>query len=140
MENNSAGILKYIPQREPIIMVDKLLKWSEVDCLTTFFVKANSLFVEKGFLKEPGLIENIAQSAAARAGYIAHEQNSPVLNGYIGAIKNLKIFFFPKIGEEIFTEIAITNQIFEVTIITGKVFCKGKIAAQCEMKIFLNKN
>ncbi len=139
MENSSTDILQYIPQRTPMVMVDKLLKCTEDICLTSFMILAENIFVENGFLKEPGLMENIAQSAAARAGYTALLQNKPILNGYIGAIKNWELFFFPKINEEIITEIKIDNQIFDVTIITGNIFCKGKIAARCEMKIFINK-
>ena len=46
--------------------------------------------------KEPGLVENIAQTAAARAGYISHTENKPVLVGYIGAVNNLQVFSLPK--------------------------------------------
>ena len=53
--------------------------------------------------------------------------------------KNLEIFFLPKTGDELITEIIIENQIFDVTLISGKIVCNGKVAAQCEMKIFINQ-
>ena len=89
--------------------------------------------------KEPGLVENIAQTAAARAGYISKTENKPVLVGYIGAVNNLQIFSLPKTGDELTTEITIENQIFDVTLISGKITCNEQLVAQCRMKIFINQ-
>jgi predicted hotdog family 3-hydroxylacyl-ACP dehydratase len=133
------NILALIPQRQPMVMVDALLYSDDAITRSKFTVKDNNIFVVNGFLKEPGLVENIAQTAAARAGFIAQQQNEPVSVGYIGAVKNLEIFSFPKTGELLTTEITIENQIFEVTILSGKIFCNESIVAQCEMKIFLTK-
>ena len=139
MQNSTAGILSYIPQRSPFVMVDEVVYSDETITRSKFLVDAQNIFVENGYLKEPGLVENIAQTAAARAGYTAHTQNKPVLMGYIGAIKNLEIFFFPKTGDELITEITVENQIFDVTLISGKIICNGKLTAHCEMKIFINQ-
>ena len=139
MANNTTGILNYIPQRQPFVMVDEIVYSAETITRSKFVIAAGNIFIEEGYFKEPGLVENIAQTAAARAGYIAHTQNKPVMVGYIGAIKNLEIFFLPKTGDELITEIIIENQIFDVTLIVGKIICNDKIAAQCEMKIFINQ-
>ena len=139
MANNTTGILNYIPQRQPFVMVDEIVYSAETITRSKFVIAAGNIFIEEGYFKEPGMVENIAQTAAARAGYIAHTQNKPVMVGYIGAIKNLEIFFLPKTGDELITEIIIENQIFDVTLIVGKIICNDKIAAQCEMKIFINQ-
>lgn len=139
MANSTTSILSYIPQRAPFVMVDEILYSAETITKSRFLVNDDNIFVENGYFKEPGLVENIAQTAAARAGYIAHTCNKPVMVGYIGAIKNLAIFFFPKTGDELITEIIIENQIFDVTLISGKIVCNGEIAAHCEMKIFINQ-
>ncbi len=118
-------------------MVDKLLSFNETTARTGFSIKAGNIFLEDGEFKEPGLVENIAQTAAARAGYISQKENQPVLTGYIGAIKNLEIYSFPKTGDELITEITIENQIFDVTLISGKISCNEAVLAQCEMKIFI---
>ena len=77
-------------------MVDELLFSDETTTQSKFLVKAQNIFIEDGYLHGPALVENIAQTAAARAGYISLTNNKPVLLGYIGAIKNLEIFFLPK--------------------------------------------
>jgi predicted hotdog family 3-hydroxylacyl-ACP dehydratase len=131
------NIQSYIPQKPPVVMIDQLIGSDETSTRTAFRVKEDNIFVEEGLLKEPALVENIAQTAAARAGYITTNENLPVLVGYIGAIKDLEIFNLPKINDNLETEIVIKNQVFGVTLIEGTVRCNGTIIAQCEMKIFI---
>ena len=133
------NILELIPQRPPFVMVDKLINFTETTTLANLRIQADNIFVENGLFKEPGLIENIAQTAAARAGYIAKTHNTAVQVGYIGAVNNLQIFALPKTGDELFTEITIENQIFDVTLISGKITCNNGVVAECKMKIFINK-
>ena len=133
------NIQSFIPQKPPFVMVDKLISVSESNTITGFSIKADNIFVEDGFFKEPGLVENIAQTAAARAGYISKTGNKPVLVGYIGSVSNLQVFSLPKTGDELFTEITIENQIFDVTLISGKITCNEQVIAQCKMKIFISQ-
>ena len=130
-------ILSLIPQRPPFIMIDKLLYSDETITRASFLVKEENIFVETGEFCEAGLMENIAQTAAARAGYIARLENKPVLAGYIGAAKNLGIKVLPKINDELITEIKIENQVFDFMLISARVYCKGELVATCEMKIFV---
>lgn len=128
-----------IPQRPPFVMIDKLLEVTQTATTTGFTIQADNLFVQDGIFKEPGLVENIAQTAAARAGYVSKTENKPVPVGYIGAVNNLQIFSLPKTGDELITEITIENQIFDVTLISGKITCNQQLIAQCNMKIFISK-
>ena len=128
-----------IPQKPPFVMVDKFLNFSDTTITTGFTIKGDNIFLEHGKFKEPGLVENIAQTAAARAGYVSKTENKPVLVGYIGAINNLQIIMLPKTGDELITEITIENQIFDVTLISGKISCNNELIAQCNMKIFINQ-
>ena len=138
MENLDEIMLSYIPQRTPFVMVDEIRYSDESITISKFHIKLDNIFVENGFFKEPGLIENIAQTAAAREGLISKKENTQVRMGYIGSIKNLIITDFPKINDEIITRIKIDNQIFQVILITGEIVCDEKIIAQCEMKIFIS--
>lgn len=126
-----------IPQRPPFVMIDQLTWHDEKITRTGFLIKEENVFVENGRLGEPGILENIAQTAAARAGYISTFENKPVQVGYIGAIKNLVIYSLPLVNEELVTEITLVNQIFDVLLIKGKVTCKEILLAECEMKIFI---
>lgn len=132
-------ITSLIPQRAPFVMLDELLHSDETTTRSTFLIRPDNIFVEDNVLKEPGLVENIAQTVAASAGYQATLENRPVAIGYIGSVKNLEVFFLPKTGEEIVTAITVENQIFNVTMVTGKIICNDQLAAQCQMKIFINQ-
>lgn len=134
------NIISIIPQRAPFVMVDQLIYADKTLARTTFKVNDENILVEGGELTEAGIIENIAQTAAAHAGYIALEDKQAVKTGYIGSIKNLQIFSLPKTGSLLITEIGIINWIFNVTIVEGKTFCNDKLIAQCEMKIFLSES
>ena len=121
-------------------MVGELLSVDENSTQSSFVIKADNVFVKKNIFQEAGLMENIAQTAALRAGYIAQAENKPVLVGYIGAVKDLEVFGLPKVGDELTTEIKIEDQVFGVTVISGKVWCKDELLAQCEMKVFSQHN
>ncbi|MEZ4947941.1 MAG: hypothetical protein R2784_00870 [Saprospiraceae bacterium] len=45
-------------------MVDKLWHSDEKETLSGLFISEDNLFVENGHLAEPGIMENIAQTAA----------------------------------------------------------------------------
>jgi 3-hydroxymyristoyl/3-hydroxydecanoyl-(acyl carrier protein) dehydratase len=130
------NILSLIPQAPPFVMIDSLQYSNESVTRTAFQVRANNIFVKNEMLIEAGLVENIAQTAAARAGYESKMEHQPVSIGYIGSVNNLVIHALPKTGDQLETEIKVVNQIFNVTLITGKIRLKGELLAQCEMKIF----
>ncbi len=133
------NILSIIPQRPPFIMVDRLVSCDENGSQTTTKVRDENILVDNGEFSEAGLIENIAQTAAAGVGYIAKQNGEPVLTGYIGAIKNLEIYALPKVGDVIETGVVIEKMVFDVTMIAGSVICRGALLAKCEMKIFIQK-
>ena len=129
-----------IPQRKPFVMIDALLYSDERSTRTTFQVRPENIFVVDGYFREPGILENIAQTAAAGVGYVVQKEKKPAPMGYIGAVKNFEIFDLPEVNEELETEIIVTNQIFDITVITGVVTCNQKLIARCEMKIFITNH
>ena len=127
-----------IPQKFPFVMIDQLDDSDETSTRCSFTIRDENIFTVDGAFREAGLIENIAQTAAARVGFIAMMEKKDVPVGFIGAVKNLEINDLPKTGETIVTEIKINNTVFDVTIISGTVCLGDKIIAQCEMKIVIN--
>jgi predicted hotdog family 3-hydroxylacyl-ACP dehydratase len=133
-------IIDLIPQKHPFVMVSKLLSVDEKSTRSSFIVAADNIFVKNNQFQEAGLLENIAQTAALRAGYMAKTENKAVVNGYIGAVKDFEVFSLPKTGDGLITEISIIDRIFDVTVISGKVWHNETLLAQCEMKVFSNNN
>ncbi|WP_461451723.1 3-hydroxyacyl-ACP dehydratase [Mucilaginibacter sp.] len=134
------NITDLIPQKHPFVMVGKLLSVDEASTKSSFIIEADNVFIKNNQFQEAGLMENIAQTAALRAGYMAYAENKPVVVGYIGAVKDFEVFDLPKVGDELITEIRIENQVFDVTVISGKVWCNNQLLARCEMKVFSQNN
>lgn len=120
-------------------MVDNILQSDEIIARSSLLVRQDNIFVSNGELGEPALVENIAQTAAAGMGLNSKAENKPVSVGYIGAISNLIIFALPKVGDVLETEIVTVNQVFNVSMISGKIWCNQVLFAQCEMKIFITQ-
>ena len=133
----STDILQFIPQRSPFVMIETLEECNDTGAATTFTVKPDNIFTENDELKEPALVENIAQTCAARIGYICRQENKPVPVGFIGAVQNLRINSLPTVGDVLKTTITIKNQIFNATIVDGEITCNGENIASCEMRIFI---
>jgi predicted hotdog family 3-hydroxylacyl-ACP dehydratase len=119
-------------------MIDGILAAEGPLTRTGLEVRPDNIFVENGRLMPPGLMENIAQTAAARVGYQALLDNTPVPLGFIGAVKDLEIFELPPAGAFIETVTTIQHQVMNATMVSGEVTLNGKVMARCEMKIFVN--
>ncbi len=129
-------ILQYIPQREPIVMVHELMEAGDDYAVTQLAIEPDNVFVSAGFFAEPGLVENIAQTAAVHVGYQCSRKNIPIPIGYIAAVKDLKIIALPRHNSTITTSVKVTNKVLDITVVLGKVEQDGMLLCSCEMRIF----
>lgn len=133
-------ITEYIPQRYPIVMIDTLHYCEGAVTKTSFEVREDNIFVKDGVLQEPGIIENIAQTAAVKAGYEVKKNGAEPLIGFIGAIKDLVINKLPQLGDVLDTTVTIKMDVMGITLVEGISSCNGNTIATCEMKIFIQKS
>ena len=124
-----------IPQRPPFVMIDKLLSCDMVVTTTELEVREDNIFVADSRLTAEGLMENIAQTCAARMGYINLSRGEKVKLGVIGAVNSYEIFQTPKVGERIVTMIEVLEEMFQITLVKAVVKCGEKIMAEANMKI-----
>ena len=82
-----------------------------------------------------GLIENVAQTCAARLGYFNLISGLPVKIGFIGAVSNLHIVRTPKIGETLDTVISVREEIFGMTLVDAVTRIREEVIVTGEMKI-----
>lgn len=129
--------MQYIPQAAPFEMIDTLVSADETTSVTRFTVPENHLFVENGYFTEPGLIENMAQTAAAGTGYYAAQNGIKPLVGFIGAIKNFEITKLPEAGNTIQTATAVLHTVMNATIVQAVIHLKEEKIAEAEFKIFV---
>ena len=83
-------------------------------------------------------MENIAQTCAARIGYVNLMNKESVRLGFIGAVRNLSIIRTPKIGEIIETSITVKEEIFQMTLVDAEIRLNGSVIVNAEMKIALS--
>ena len=132
-------IKSVIPQREPIIMIDKIVNHSDEKTSTSLTIKETNIFVEENIFQSSGLIEHIAQSSAARMGMQTTEEGKKPLLGYIASIKNMMINRLPKVGETILTEIIVTNHINNIIVVQGESKVDNIVVSNCELKVFIEE-
>lgn len=133
------GILGLIPQRPPIVMVDSFFGIEENCSYSGLTITSDNVFCEAGKLQELGIIEHIAQSAAARIGFIYTRQGAQVPLGFIGSVDKLKIYNLPEVGMKLFTEITVVQEVFDITLVSAQVKAGEELIAECRMKIFIKK-
>ncbi len=131
---NPEFIKELIPQREPIIMVDAILEYEESKVVDGLMVYEDCIFVENNTLKEPGVLEHMAQTVALYTGYEYYLKNMQAPVGYIGSMKNVEILRLPKIGEKLVTTATILHEIMGVTLVNIETKVDEKIIAFGEMK------
>lgn len=132
-------IFSLIPQRPPIVMIDSFFGIEENRSFSGLTVTTDNIFCEAGKLQETGLIEHIAQSAAARIGFIYTQKGEEVPLGFIGSVDKLKVYSLPDVGMKLFTEITIVQEVFDITLISAQVKAGEELIAECRMKIFIKK-
>ncbi len=126
-----------IPQRPPFVMIDKLFSFDNTFTVTQLEVRADNIFCKDGRLSAEGLMENIAQTCAARTGYINLISKKAVKIGVIGAVSNFEVVRTPKVGERIFTTIEVLEELFQITLVKAVVRCGDETIVQANMKVAL---
>ena len=131
------ALKELIPQRPPFVMIDRLVSSDAVYSVTELEVRPDNVFVADGRLAAAGLVENIAQTCAARIGYINLNSGETVKIGVIGSISNLNVNRTPRVGEQLVTTIQLLEEVFQVTLVEAVVKSGEEELARCNMKIAL---
>lgn len=128
-------ILDLLPQRPPFVFVDRLTYHDETLSRTEFRVPEHGLFVEEGRLRTAGIVEHMAQSCAARIGYIScYVRHVPVTVGYIGSVRALRVLRHPAVGETLRTCVTLREEIFGITLTDIEVRAGAETIATAVMK------
>ena len=134
---NEYDILTLIPQRPPMVMVDRLLHCDTVVTETELTVSKDNIMVEDGHMSEIGLIENVAQTCAARMGYINLTSGKEVRVGVIGALRDMTIHSLPEVGSTIKTRIEVSDEVFGMTLAQAESRCGDMLLCSGTIKIAL---
>ena len=134
---DSKQVFQLIPQGIPMIMVDGLVSSDHAETVSTLTIVDDNIFCCDGVFNEPGIVENIAQTAALRSGYQASVANEKPVIGFIGSVKKLKIYNLPKVNDILITKVTVTTELLNAMIIRGETRVGDKLIAEGDMNIFL---
>jgi 3-hydroxymyristoyl/3-hydroxydecanoyl-(acyl carrier protein) dehydratase len=135
MELDQFEMTSLIPQRPPFMMVDKILSCDDTDAVTEFLVRQDNILLDGNQLSSAGIVENMAQSCAARMGCVNLLHNRPIKLGFIGEIKNLKINRQPMLNDHLITEVHILMDVFDMTLASVYTKVNGEVIAEARMKL-----
>lgn len=134
----SVNIEELIPQREPMVLVDR---FGGIDAdgvsHTELTVSEACLFVDAGRMTECGLIEHMAQSAASRVGWRCREQGRPVPVGFIGAVSRFTAYALPPVGTRLRTSLRIVQEVGAISLAELRTEADGDVVAEGSLKIYL---
>jgi len=130
------SIEELLPQVPPFVMVDQLTQYESGSAETMFEIKEDNVMVKDGILTISGLMENVAQTSAARIGYYyKFVLRQPVKVGYIGAVRGMKVLRFPAVGETIRTRISVIAEAFGMVAFAASIIdATGAEIARADMK------
>lgn len=130
--------LELIPQRPPMVLVDRFEGIDVGGVSTTgYTVVPAGLFVAGGRMSECGIIEHMAQSAAARIGWCCRAEGRPVPVGFIGAVSRLELHDLPRTGAHLRTRLRIVQEIGPLSLAEVRTEADGRPLAEGNLKIYL---
>ena len=120
----------FIPQRPPFVFIDAIEEVNAELARTRFTVPACCPLVTDNILPLAGLVENAAQTCAARAGFTSGNKI-----GYIGAIKQVQAYRLPSVGETLTTEARLIQEVLNISLIECTTHVKDEIIATATLKL-----
>lgn len=127
----------FIPQRPPMTMIDRIIASEEEFFITDFLIRDDNVFVDNGTFREAGIMENIAQTCAARIGFCA--ANDEVPRGVIGGISGFTLYSRPRVGDTLITTINIVAGVGGAMVVDARVEANRERVATCSMKVFISQ-
>lgn len=137
----SIDVHTLLPQQEPFVMVGNLVQFDDENVSTETYVKPDNIFVDNDVMSTAGMIENIAQTCAARIGYVnKYIKKKGVQIGVIGAVRKLKVYGHPKSGDTITTHVEIIEELMGMTLALATVVCGDSLLAKGQIKLAVKDN
>ena len=132
----SIDVHTVLPQQEPFVMIDTMTHFEMMTSTTETEIREANIFVDGGLFSASGMMENIAQTCAARVGfYNKYILKKDVQVGFIGAIRNYVVHELPQVGSTITTRVDILEEIFGMTLANAEITCEGRTIATAEIKL-----
>ncbi len=140
-------IKKLLPHREPMLLASNMPYLDATSVETNFDIRPNCIFLQKGKLTEPGLIENAAQSCGAivAQSYAHRNEKNEIVGraiGFISAIKKITITDLPKVNERIVTKGKLISRFddenFSLCTVESSTFRNEQLIVACTFNFLIH--
>ena len=148
--DNNIDIKHYLPHQKPMLMVDKFIDIDNQQVETIFEIKKENVFVQNNLFSEIGLVENAAQtcSSIVAQDYFIDENNEMINDvkviGFISAIKSIKIYALPKVGDTINTKAGLISKFitdeYSLCTMSCQTFNSQELLLEGEINLFIQEN
>lgn len=124
-----------IPQQAPFAMIDKVVHCDREITRCHYTPLVTNPMVIDGFFSPEGMIEMMAQSAAARASILS---GGEVRIGYIVTVRDFRCDAVVPANTQLSTELELVNEVMQFQVFQVAVFHAENRIAQAEIRIFEN--
>lgn len=147
-EDKVIDIQRFLPHREPMLMVDEILDITAKHVICSFIIKETNVFLHEGKFQEVGLVENMAQVCSSIVGQNYYDidynpEKDQRAIGFISGIKSLRIILLPNTGDVLFTEARLTSQYDgdDYSVCTMQIQTKvlDLLCAEAQINLFLQR-
>lgn len=140
-EENIINIHNFLPHRKPMLMTDYILELTKEKVITSFEIKEDNIFVDKGLFVEAGLIENSAQTCSSILGqsFFENPEADTKVIGFITNIKKIEIFSLPKVGSTIISRASLISQFENICQIFCETFLEDELLLRSEINLFIQE-
>ena len=136
MDLEKIDVTTLLPQQPSFVLIDRLTHYDEAAATTALLVREDNIFTDGRRLDPCAYVENIAQTCAARLGYInKYIYHREVCIGVIGAVRNLVVLRPARVGEQLTTTITVREEVMQLTLVDAVVKAGGETVCTAEMKI-----
>ena len=126
-----------IPQKKKMKMLDTLVNIGDRTSEAEMLVKADNIFADTdGVLSESIYMELMAQVVAATDGFYALENEEEPGPGFIIGARKIRITGKAKVGDNLRIFIHRTVNLGDFGVAEGKVYNKGEVIAEGELKLW----
>ena len=118
-------------------MVDEYGYEDDDNCWSLLNINSDNIFLDaNGRIIVEGVLEHIAQTAAAHIGFKHRMKGEEVRLGFIGDIKRCTVSgSMPASGQSIKTRIKVMSQVNNITMISAEAKCDDTTIVSCRMKL-----
>lgn len=131
-------ILRLLPHRPPMVLIDKVLEYSENSGKGLYKVKDDCPFLDSNqFFPDYILPECFAQTVGAVSGKNIVNKGQEVKESYLVGIKSFQIFQKVKNGDTLITQVQEEAVLKNVYIFSGTIKRDNDIIAEGILKFYL---